>query len=265
MQLKVLPSPSIPLSYFFLSSPISVSSRSVRRRFRSQTPHELWPPCWDINRRNCGGTLRLPGEMIVGSGERAEAPQSPEAAAMSTTCTYCARAQRGGDEIREGNNFLYSLVKTPHNLMGKVYQISAVIIVSVSDLEKVRTSRAAKQLLSAAPEPVRTGPPPGSWIRALLGLVFCHHRYQLSRNCCKLCCPWARCQSLFFFLFFFLMSSSFTQLKIGQLDFLVVSPPRPRAILKLNIFYHESMSHISHCWPTELSTGAKSFHLSEFG
>lgn len=51
-----------PSIFILLILTISVSSRSVRRRFRSQTPHELWPPCWDINRRNCGGTLRLPGE-----------------------------------------------------------------------------------------------------------------------------------------------------------------------------------------------------------
>lgn len=65
VQLKML----LPFSWFSYSShpPISETSRRTQMRFRSQTPQELWPPCWDINRRDCGGTLRLPGEAIVGS------------------------------------------------------------------------------------------------------------------------------------------------------------------------------------------------------
>ena len=46
----------IPL--FSSSSPSSVSYRSPRRRFRSQTPHELCSPLWDINRRG-GGVVGL--------------------------------------------------------------------------------------------------------------------------------------------------------------------------------------------------------------
>lgn len=56
---------STPL--FFSPSSSSVSSRSAWRRFRSQTPHEPWPPQWDINRRGGGQQDQLPGGMRVES------------------------------------------------------------------------------------------------------------------------------------------------------------------------------------------------------
>lgn len=107
MQLIILTSPSIPLFFLFLSLPISASSRSVRRRFRSQTPHELWPPCWDINRRNCGGTLRLPGEMIVGSWKWGKGRGSTVTRSCShddnvhvlCTCTDRRRCNNGGEQF----------------------------------------------------------------------------------------------------------------------------------------------------------------------
>lgn len=45
-------------SLFTSPSPTSVSFRSAWMCFRSQTPHELWSPYWDINRGWGGGALR---------------------------------------------------------------------------------------------------------------------------------------------------------------------------------------------------------------
>lgn len=55
--------PLLVLSSFSLRS---AACGSARRRFRSQTPHELCTPWWDINRRNEGGDS-LPGGTRVGS------------------------------------------------------------------------------------------------------------------------------------------------------------------------------------------------------
>lgn len=101
MKLKVLP-PSLCFSFSY-PHPSLCPSRSVWRRFRSQTPHELWPPCWDINRRNCGGTLRLPGEMLVGScGERGRGStvtRSCRTCTYSCTCTERRRRHNGGQQF----------------------------------------------------------------------------------------------------------------------------------------------------------------------
>lgn len=173
MQLKILTSPSIPLFLFFLSSPSLCLPEVFGGVSAPKLPTSSGLPAGILIGETVGG-LWDSQEREVGSGERAETPQSPEAAAMSTTCMHCARAQIGGALIMEGNNFLYSLIKTAHNLTEKVHQNSAVII---CQHERFGENKLAQ---TVAEHQCMSGLSHQSWVMVMVFFVFCHKRY-----CCN--------------------------------------------------------------------------------
>lgn len=139
----------------------------------------------------------------------------------------------------EGNNFLYSLIKTAHYLPDN----SAVIICQHEWFgEKKNLPVWLKEELSAAPAHVRTVPPVLSYGRGLL-LFSVTRDIRWILTVATVLLPLSQMHFFFFFFFSFLVSSSSPQLKIGQPDFLVVSPSHPRASSELARLYDERMSH----------------------
>lgn len=160
---------------------------------------------------------------------------------------YCACEQTGGDAIMKGNNFLYSSIKTAPNLLEKVPLNSAAIVCQ------------HERFGGKTNFPVDSNSSWGQHVRTSAGsFSFCLFSDSAEASAesellQQFCCPWARSRSFFFFfLFFFLMSSSSPHLKIGRLDFLLVSPSHPWASSGSNIFYTERTSPIFHSWQTDL-------------